>query len=347
MLLGTIASETDNNGNTTYYEYDELARPIRIVYPKYSAYSNVNEKDLSILPVKNISYRNVIHTDYAGITDAALRLVVQGVQTTDKYYDVSDISENNPSDDALSECSLYYIGDEIDYYTGTGELIEENTFDKIGTNYTYLKTSHIYDTRNNIKTTIDPDGNTTKVYYDDLGRTVKTVDVFDNYHITEYNKNSDTAGFSAMSYFVPANDRTAKQNITECKYDRLQRVISEKAYESYPESYSEVQYVYDIAGNIIGTTDAEGNTGSSGYTVSCTYDNLNRVITSKNANDEVIKTAMTYSEILQNRRLPLRVERKVYCTAGNMTVKANYCQIPIMRKIVISIHITLWDSLKQ
>lgn len=39
----------------------------------------------------------------------------------------------------------------------------------------------------------------------------------------EYNINSDGVGFKAQSYFVPGGDATAKENITEYTYDRLQR----------------------------------------------------------------------------------------------------------------------------
>lgn len=85
------------------------------------------------------------------------------------------------------------------------------------------------------------------------------MDLFDNLHIVEYNKGSDNAGFCAMSYFL-ANGSTVKENITEQKYDRMGRLVSEKAYGSYPDSFSEVRYFYDIAGNITGIIDANGNT---------------------------------------------------------------------------------------
>jgi RHS repeat-associated protein len=66
-------------------------------------------------------------------------------------------------------------------------------------------------------------------------------------------------------------------------------VVSEKGYSSYPDAYSKVQYAYDYVGNVIGITDANGNLNSSGYTQSNTYDKLNRLTSTKNANDEIIR----------------------------------------------------------
>lgn len=287
MLLGVVTSKTDSNG-TTYFEYDNLSRPTRIVYPKYAAYSDYNEKDIDILPVKNINYVTVSRNDYAGISDATEKLITQAVQTTTRYYNVSDITSDNPTDTELSNCGIYYVSDEVNYYMGTGELIESNVLDKVNETNAYVKTIYIYNTVNNTITTIDNSGNTTIDYYDDLGREIKATDMFGNSHVTEYNRNSEDIGFKALSYLIPASDSNAKENIIEYTYDRLNRVTSEKAYENYPDSFSETKYSYDIAGNIIGTIDANNNLNSNGYTTSYTYDKLNRVISSKNANDEVL-----------------------------------------------------------
>ena len=43
-------------------------------------------------------------------------------------------------------------------------------------------------------------------------------------------------GFKAQSYFVPSDDATKKENIVDYKYDRLQRLVSEKSYSSYPDT---------------------------------------------------------------------------------------------------------------
>lgn len=287
MLKGVIASKTDNDGNTTYYEYDKLSRPVRIVYPRYSTYSGYNEKNIDILPVKNIRYVTVSKDDYVGIPDTSEKLIAQAVQTTTRYYDVSDIAVVNPNDAELADSSILYIGDEINYYMGTGELIQRKVLDNTEGVIGYDVTTYVYDTQNNITTTIDSEGNSTEIYGDGLGREVKSTDIFGNSRITEYNLSQENAGFKALSYFIPVSNSDAKENIVEYTYDRLQRVTAEKTGNS--NEFSEIKYNYDIVGNVIGVTDANRNMNSQGCTTLYIYDKLNRVVKTINANDEVLE----------------------------------------------------------
>ena len=328
MLLGVVSSKTDSNG-TTYFEYDDLSRPTRIVYPKYAAYSGYNEKGIDILPVKSIKYVTVSRDDYAGISDTTEKLITQAVQTTTMYYNVSDVTSDNPTDTELSNCEIYYVGDEVNYYMGTGELIENNILDKVNGTNAYVKTTYIYDTENNTVTTIDNNGNNAIVYYDNLGRKIKSTDIFGNSHITEYNRNGEGVGFNALSYLIPASDNNAKENIVEYAYDRLNRMTSEKAYENYPDSFSETKYFYDIAGNVIGTTDANNNLNTDGYTTSYTYDKLNRIISSKNANDEVLTNTYDVFDNIKTQTLSDKdgntsvLYNRVYNGEGNILSDAD------------------------
>ena len=67
MLLGVVKSSTDDDGNITYYEYDALGRPTRIVYPRYMTYSSYGAADIEILPVEDIVYETVSR-DYDDIS---------------------------------------------------------------------------------------------------------------------------------------------------------------------------------------------------------------------------------------------------------------------------------------
>ncbi len=286
MLLGVVTSETDADGNVTRYEYDKLGRPIRIVYPKYSTYTAYGTKNAEILPVEDISYNRAFR-EYDTISGYE-SLASEQIVTTLSYYDVTDATVTYPTNEELSAYSRTYYGGQVNYYLGTGELIENNMLDTINGETDFATTTYYYDTDANTLRVVNPNGDTTTTQYDGMGRVVKIIDAFDNYHITEYNINSDEVGFKAQSYFVPASDRTAKENITEIKYDRLSRAISEKAYSSYPDSFSEVQYFYDYVGNVTGIIDANENLNNDGYTVKNTYDKRNRLTSSKNANNETL-----------------------------------------------------------
>ena len=291
MLLGVVKTETDNDGNITYYEYDNLGRPTRIVYPEYSTYSAYETKDVSILPIKNITYGREWR-EYDDVSNGD-KLGSQFIITTLNYYNVTDSTLTYPTDEDLADYSKMYYGAQVNYYLGTGELIESNIADKLAPGddvpNTVLTTAYYYDTQANTITVVNPKGERTVTQYDGMGREVKVTDAFDNNRIVEYNISSDGVGFKAQSYFVPSDDSTAKENIVDYKYDRLQRLVSEKSYSSYPETFSEIKYTYDFVGNMIGMIDANGNLNSDGYTQKNTYDERNRLTSSKNAYNEVLK----------------------------------------------------------
>ena len=155
--------------------------------------------------------------------------------------------------------------------------------------YALNTTKYYYDTFENTITEVDAKGNSTVTWYDGAGREVKTEDVFDNYHITQYNVSGDGVGFKSLSYFASASNVNAKQNAVESTYDRLGSIVREKSYASYPGSFVEVEYAYDLAGNVVGITDANNNLNEDGYTQTNTYDKLNRLTSSKNANNEIIR----------------------------------------------------------
>ncbi len=282
MLLGVVTSETDTNGNITYYEYDNLGRVTKIIYPSYLTYDSINTKNTRILPIQEINYGTVRLSDYSNISDTYAPLQVQEIQQTTLYYDVT-------TDNVLENKDLTYVADEINYYMGSGEHIRNEILDTVNNTNAYITTDYIYDDYYNSITVIDAQGNETVTYYDGLGREVKIEDIFDNYEIIEYNISGDSVGFKAMSYFVPCDNRNTKENISVNTYDRWGRCVNTKAYEVYPQNYVETKYTYDLSGNVIGVIDPKGTRNADGYTVSYTYDRLNRVKTTKNAKNEIIE----------------------------------------------------------
>ena len=294
MLYGVVTTMADDDGNTTYYEYDALGRPTKIIYPVYSTYSAYGNKDIKILPIEDITYESVRYK-YSGVTYSDEDLIAQRITDTLSYYDVSTTDVTNPASVDLTVLSRTFYAFKQNYYLGTGELIKSDVLDTVEGSPAINTTKYYYSTAINFVKEEDSKGNMTIVYYDGAGREVQVTDQFDNNHITEYNISGDGVGFKALSYFAPASDGNAKQNVIEYTYDRLGRTTKEKGYSSYPDTSVEVRYEYDFVGNVIGITDANNNLNEDGYTQTNTYDKLNRVTSSKNANNEIIRN--TYDSL--------------------------------------------------
>ena len=288
MLYGVVKTKTDNEGNTTYYEYDALGRPTKIIYPIYSTYSAYGNKNIKILPIEDITYESVRY-EYSDVIYSGDNLISQRITDTISYYDVSNVNVTNPTDIDLSTLTKTFYAFKQNYYLGTGELIRSDVLDTVDGSPAINTTKYYYSTAINFVKEEDSKGNMTVTYYDGAGREVKVTDQFDNNHITEYNISGDGVGFKALSYFVSASDGNAKQNVIEYTYDRLGRTTKEKGYSSYPDTSVEVRYEYDFVGNVIGIIDANNNLNEDGYTQTNTYDKLNRVTSSKNANNEIIR----------------------------------------------------------
>lgn len=199
MLLGVVKTATDDDGNTTYYEYDNLGRPTRIVYPRYTTYSSYGTPDIEILFVEEIDYSTVAR-DYDNIS-GNYKLTAQRNITTLTYYDVTDADVDDTTSAELENTPYTHYKAQMNYYLGTGEIIESNVLDKLASGqnepYSMLTTKYYYNTYANTVTVVDPQGNQIVTQYDGLGREVKITDAFDNSQKFEYNISSDGVGFKA------------------------------------------------------------------------------------------------------------------------------------------------------
>ena len=294
MLSGVVTSKTDSDG-TTLYEYDGLGRLTKVIYPMYNTPVETNlchlepEHDTfgkTIMPVEEFEYKT-IKRDFDNQPNNEKHLIARQVYSSLTYYDVTGIANPTSSDSANLEYTFYE--GEMNYYSGTGEILERNTAELVEGQNACVTTKYQYDTDANTITHTDAQGNSVTVQYDGLGREVKTTDKHGNYHILEYNISGNGAGFNAQSYFIAKNNAEQKENVVEYTLDRRQRLVNACAYSEYPDSYVNTGYEYDIVGNVISKTDPKGNTEHY-Y-----YDKLNRVIKIVNANNEVIEN--TYDNV--------------------------------------------------
>jgi len=107
----------------------------------------------------------------------------------------------------------------------------------------------------------DPDGNITRIFYDNSGNVVKYVDPenYDNENaagiVVErniYNKRIDSVGYSSADN---DNDRHG----VEFSYDLAGRLVEITTPEAKIHGRKSQQYTYDAEGNITGVVDGNGN----------------------------------------------------------------------------------------
>ncbi|MBO5369074.1 MAG: RHS repeat protein, partial [Clostridia bacterium] len=287
MLLGTVKTMTDNDGNTTFYEYDSVGRVTRIIYPVYFAYGSYSSKNTKILPIDVFTYANTV-ISHEMVNSADGELAVTLTEQITRYYDVTETDVSYPPSVDTSALSTTFSDIKREYHIGTGELVKSEWLDVTNNQYAINSNTYSFNTNTNTSTVTDSLGDTVTTYYDGMGREVKIKDKFDNFHITEYNRSGDGAGFNVLAYFSTDSTGANKENVKEYTYDRLGRILSEKAYSDYPNNFVESKYSYDLAGNVIGITDANGNLNKDGFTQTNAYDKLNRLISSKNANNEIV-----------------------------------------------------------
>ncbi|HOE93338.1 MAG TPA: DUF2341 domain-containing protein [Methanofastidiosum sp.] len=254
---GDITSQTDGEGNTTYYTYDSLGRITELEYPdtktKKAVYDDVN---------------NIVTT-----YDEKNHYAKQ-------YFDGLGRKEKT---ETYMNSSLYQTATSTYNYLG----LVSSTTDPLN-----RTTSFTYDALGRITSTTLPDGNsssreyndiantllvtyengnTKKLFYDNLGRLVK---------LEEYPESGTT--YSTNYYYDGLSNLTQKvlQNgYTETYvYDDLGRLTR----TNYPDStYEEINY--DDARNITSTRDRKANI------VTYTYDELNRLIRKSNADSTSVK----------------------------------------------------------
>jgi len=112
----------------------------------------------------------------------------------------------------------------------------------------------------------DQEGKETNVQYDNEGRLVKTIDGAGNEIVYHYD---ETQAMFVSSYRPVQIDYPTYTR--KLYYDRQQRVVQETDVLNETASHTR-SFVYDAAGNVISTTDKQGNT------TAFEYDALNRLI---------------------------------------------------------------------
>jgi len=243
-----LASQTDPNGQTTYYTYDNIGRQTAITYP---------------------------------IVNGVASSELYSYNDTGNYYTVTDPNGNAVKYyfdglDRLTQIA-YYNGSTIyttENFTYSWLFKPDSITTKSGTTYMY------YDSLARIYKTTNPDGTNVITSYDNVNNIQNVAD--ENGHLTQYGydwsfpaKNWQTP--LPLSYPAPppatVSSWTMSQGGTwppQARCTCTGQLIWVRQYYS-SNGYYQTSYMYDQSGNLLSVKDAKSQT------TTYQYDDLNRL----------------------------------------------------------------------
>ena len=256
LLLGMIKTEKDNNGNTTTYTYDNLARVTSIKLPNYNT-------------VDSDSYAVEQKFEYAIAISSFFDTTNQNLITTGVY------SYTLYKDLATGTVSMY--DERESFYDGFGNLRLQDLWD-FEKGLWVVQSQYHYDNLMRPVYSVDAEGNSSTYAYNAWGELYKTIDPHGNTHQTDY----ELIPRKSTACFI-AKDTTNKQNVVETYRDQWGQVAQKKAFPSWPNTTGAIteNYAYDIAGNVLTHTDPNG------HTTTYIYDKLDRLYQVKDPLNQV------------------------------------------------------------
>jgi YD repeat-containing protein len=296
---GNLIAATDALGNVIRHEYDAQNRRVKTIGPDGAPTETLSYTPQGLIAARTDAAGNTTHYGYdqngnvASITDA-----LGGITRTDYDLQGNKIS----AADALGRVWKF----END---AGGRIVR--TFAPGG-----VETERrAYDDQGRVIAITDAPGNTTRTTYDALGRVTSRTDALDRVTKFSYDVKKGASGCTACNASAMATRITMPGGRTiERVYDADRRLIEERSIGSgtgqpsgtgappaAPAPVSITRHSYDLAGNLISTTDPLGNT------TKFEYDNAsNRVRTIHP--DKTVRTAQ-FDAARRSSRKPTRPVR--------------------------------------
>ena len=247
---GGVITSTDAKGNTTTYTYDAMGRPYEIYYPAYNSSSGNKYVKEQFSYSKQGEFNNTYYFKLG------------------KY--IYDSGDSSSFDSILSTeiCMYDDYGNLVYRQTDAGE--EEYIYD----NYNRAVK---YKNYNDFGT----DNISASCAYDMLNRIVSSTDAFGNSIYAVYKL------LSNEYYFIPAGT-TTKENHSKEYYDMYGNLIKTEVYPNGKTSAPITStFTYDLAGNVLTSTDGNGNT------VSFEYDSLGNNIKTVRPDGSIVENQFT------------------------------------------------------
>jgi RHS repeat-associated protein len=259
---GNLLSETDARGNTTsYLDHNSLGLPQRVIDPLGNVTQNVYDARGRLLETWDSFGRHATYA-YDGL---------------DRRIEERRLDDRGENGSAQVVRTLYSHGGQVirtvnglnhvseHLYDGLGRLVqsfERDVLQADGTTVTY-STTLAYDEASNQVRETNARGITRASTYDALNRLVKR----------ELVRGGGTVTLQSITYDAAGNKltETDRHGYThEYQYDGLYRVVVEllpfqHSYADTPVQRAQIQRRYDLAGNIVRQTDANGAATSMAY----------------------------------------------------------------------------------
>jgi RHS repeat-associated protein/uncharacterized repeat protein (TIGR01451 family) len=229
--VGNRERETDANEHSTYYEYDDLNRQVKVT--------------------DHLNGETTYEYDDAGnmisVTDA-------NEHTT--YYEYDELNRQITMTNAISGTTIYAydeVGNRIGVTDANGKATQYG-YDELNrvivvTDNLHHITRYAYDALGNRTAITDANGHSTSYAYDALNRVLTITDA--EHHTTSY-------GYDRVGNRTVITDGLG--HATDYTYDDLNRLVTVT-----DPLYHTTSYQYDAVGNRTRVTDAEGVTTLYGY----------------------------------------------------------------------------------
>ena len=257
--LGNRLTEADPLGNTTTYTYNSRNQVLTITDPQHHTTTNIYDANGNLTSTTDANGKTT-STVYAAnglptsVTDAANNV-------TQFQYDGS--GNLTRQTDALNHVSTYT-------YDANGNKLSQTVTRTVNGSPQTLTTGYAYDGNNRVTKTTYPDGSTTQVQYNSIGKQSATIDQLN--HTTSYAYDAD-GNLTTTTY----PDTTTESTTYDANNNRL--TSTDRANHATTYSYDAdnrltkttyadqtfTQTAYDAAGRVASTTDANGHSTSYGY----------------------------------------------------------------------------------
>ncbi len=308
--VGNRVSTTDHYGNTTNFEYDDLNRLVKTIYP--AMHDAEKEK---IHPTETQRYDEqdcvVKHTDANGNS-------TRYTYTSRKQ----PLTITHPDDS--KEQFQYFLNGKLDHkwdqngtktsyeYDFLGRVTEVKIYDSH--DHKLATTSNTYNAFHLLSST-DAMGNTTYYSYDGAGRTIKEVKKEgDNFAKTTYEYDALGRLTTTQKWY----DKDSHDYVAAfVKYDAMDRVISEWQEDGSGELLSKVCYEYDTNDNRTKVTTSITKEKNAVTRVEYNTHDLPEVIIDEIGNKTKIKYNFDHSNFHDQRVLQITTTDPL----GNSTIE--------------------------